>query len=429
MSNILYNANSKLVSKYQKKSVLATTVRPLLNQDKPFQCVHAKDSREYLMALCCDIYPAALHPTIKIMSNWELSVQALFSLFLKNFVKSWYGDKIPTTDDELIVILFQLCNRLIKHIDSSTVDWLQILCSDIPFVLDRHFKIMSRVVHEDLNYSDFLQLYLYKNQYPGCIVQKLTEPLRNESRLQQTFLSGLVGDLLFDKVANKVAAPVILLDIIQSTCDKLLQENGKTQEIPASSLTLITRSELLLRKGSHFVSYLTSAFSSKTSQSTLHGNQHIPCAHLYLFTFIKNILLLDRRKPVLYSLLKLCQSTVDSYNPLNHMMVNFINNIINQKVLTSSRGFEALKSLRHTLFPNDNKLGPEKVEPTEEEMIKLRCKCVNSMWDVCTKYRLSKFLAVTKQDLEIFMEALCKDIRMNRFLICRLSEYLLTQLA
>ncbi|AMD19024.1 HBR123Wp [Eremothecium sinecaudum] len=426
MSNILYNANSKLVSKYQKKLQQVSVIHEVAHEDEPFKCKHPKDSRLYLIELCCHVYPVQLYSTIQDLPDWQLSVHALLALLLKNFVISWYGTKIPSKDNEFVVLLFNVVESAIKHLTNHKVNCVQLLYNDLPYILDMHCTIMSRVIDEDLSYDQFLQLYLDDHQYPSNIIIKLMTLVENDSELQKAFLEGLLGDLLLDKIVGKAVAPYLVIKGITSMCDKLLHVDlSNTAKEAGETNSWISRAEHMLRRSSHFISYLTSAFSLKGRKTTMKG---VLCAHLYLFTFLKNITKLQGRKPALYSSMKLLQSLVDRWKPLNHMLSNLIGNVLEQKVLRRDNVHDICNSLRHALFPNDNKMGEQKPEPSPEELVQLKLQCINSMWEVCQRYRLEGILAIKKTDMQVFVDGICKDVKMNQFLIYRILSYLLTQL-
>ncbi|AAS54356.1 AGL135Wp [Eremothecium gossypii ATCC 10895] len=418
MSSILYNANSRLVVKYQKKYQLATSSLESEDegQDEPFSSTHPKDSREYLLDLCCNVYPKHLSSRLQTLPDWSLAIHALVALLFKNFVKTWYGEKIPTTDDALLVLLFDICDETIKNIHASEVNWSQILWNDIPQILDSHMGAMSQVMTEHLTYSEFEQLNLYKGQYPGCLVAKINEISHNRSELQRAFLDGFIGDLILGKIVSKTVAPFILIDIIRSTCDKLLL-------IHDVEVTVHVEADLKSR----IWSKITKAFKLIQDEQVPDMKAAVPIGHSYIFTFFKNMFSLERRKPTVYSLVKAVQILVDKVYPFSYLALKLVG-CVNRAILNNSTIQHASIAFRHALFPKDNKMAPGKLEPTEEEFLILKVECIKSLWNVCAKYRLPTVLGLKKQDVEDFVEAICYDARMNQFLIYRISECLLGRL-
>ncbi|AGO13735.1 AaceriAGL135Wp [[Ashbya] aceris (nom. inval.)] len=418
MSNILYNANSRLVSKYQKKYELATSSLESGDegQDEPFRSTHPKDSREYLLELCCEIYPKDLHSRIHMLRDWSLAIHALLVMFFKNFVKTWYGEKIPSTDDALLSLLFDMCEQTIENIQRSGINWNQILWNELPQILDSHTKVMSQVMAEDLTYAEFEQLYLYQGQYPGCLVAKVDKLLHNHARLQRAFLSGFMGDLVLGKIVGKAVAPYILIDTIRSTCDQLLRIQSVSAQAHIDQ-DMFSRIRSTVQKAFNFM------YDDQVPKITA----AVPTTHSYIFTFFKNFFSLEKRKPTVYSLLKMVQMLVDSVPPFTYL-ASKIAGSVDRAILNSGNVQHASIALRHALFPNDNKMTPPKLEPTEEEFLTQKVECINSIWNLCERYRLSTVLGTQKQDIGCFVESLCRDGRMNQFLIYRICECLLGRL-
>lgn len=418
MSSILYNTNSRLLSRYHRKAKLSTQLKHDENEDEPYTSPYDKDSKDYLVSLCCSAYPQVIHRNIQELSPTKLSIHAFFALIFKNFVTSWYGTKIPTADAQFMAELFSLIERLLNYLNTKhDTDFASLICDDWAMLLSQHIRIMRKVVSQDLGYAEFNKLCLYDNRYPRVIVSKITGPLDNGSELQRTFLEALIGDLLLSKVLERIVEPFILMEIIASICNKLLLE---VEEKPVSALDRIRKWAWSF---SHGIAYMTSM------NNTTEPAPGRPFVYKYIFTLFKHAFQLESRKPLFYSGTKFIQKYAARSSTLNHILGNMFNNLLKTKFLNPQTISIMFIQLRHVLFPNDNKMGPGKVPPTEEEFELLKKQCEESISRVCIKHRLYQLLGITDDDISAFVKAICWDKYMNRFILHRLLDCVIAHIS
>ena len=105
------------------------------------------------------------------------------------------------------------------------------------------------------------------------------------------------------------------------------------------------------------------------------------------------------------------------------------NNLLKTKFLNPQTISIMFIQLRHVLFPNDNRMGPGKVPPTEEEFELLKKQCEESISRVCIRHRLYQLLGITDDDISAFVKAICWDKYMNRFILHRLLDCVIAHIS
>lgn len=188
MPTILYNTNSSLITKYRRpnasnqyKGFLSKKGHTRLNSkssgdiwekdcshtknsgnDVSFESEFEKDSVEYLRDLCFSIYPNSLHQKIRsIEALPDLQVNTFIALIFQNFVKSWYGIKIPTDDSKFLTELYNLVQDLITYLKSSKINYHALLLDYIPCLLSSHLKALNdSSQNNDLVYEQYCKLTL-----------------------------------------------------------------------------------------------------------------------------------------------------------------------------------------------------------------------------------------------------------------------------
>lgn len=413
MSTILYNANSTLVSRFQRKIKSAGEIQHELEEDPRFESLFPLDSREYLQELCCSIYTESLMNRINNLSSTKLAMHAFCALLIKNFVKSWYGTKIATSDLELIQELFDLIEQVSNYLTKTIIDWEQLVCDDIPFVLTQHVNIMRHVMEEDLTYEKFLDLYLYEGEYPNVISDRILEPLVSKSMLQKTFLNELFRSLLFERVVESLMDPSVLMDIITKFAKSI---NDKSERQPRLSLfSYISKLKGKILGAVQYFSKLEKVIISSSDEM-------VPFSHRYIFSFLKTIFRLNSRRPLLYTILKYMQCFAANQPAINTFLRSTFHNVLSSKILASNTITEGFCKLRHILFPKDNKFNPGRKILSEDELIALKTQCEENLTRILKHHSLFTVLAISQRDIHEFIEALNRDKRMNTLLLYKIIE-------
>lgn len=84
--------------------------------------------------------------------------------------------------------------------------------------------------------------------------------------------------------------------------------------------------------------------------------------------------------------------------------------------------------MRHLLFPHDNKLGPSKEVPTVEEFEQMKKDASLGLQRVARLINANMILGITDVECDSFIAALTYDKNMNKFMLQRLIDYLVTSL-
>lgn len=423
MPTILYSSNSKQLSRFQRKTKInAEQLNTKINtNDAPFISEQNKDSREYLIELCCSVYPTEIHSQIFRCPDWKLPLHAILVLLLKNFVTSWYGEKIVTSDTELLVHLYELVDDVLDDIHNTNILWEQVICDDLPLFVETQVKIMRRVLQEQLLLDDFYQLQLYKHTYPHAIAEIIVERFSSGSRLHNAFLRDFFGDFLLDKLTEKIAEPFIVIDIVKSICESLLREK-------AENCKLRDRKNWIQK----MMHKLWSTFQlSNKEVTTNHVLRRIDQPdsgffNHYFFSAMNECFQLETRKPLLFLTFKVSQFFGTKIAFVSNIASQIFQNIVTQRVLSGEWLISSSLKVRHLLFPHDNKMGPVKTAPSASEFVIMKKEASTALNQVCRKMYIDKILGIDSNDCDLVIDALAYDRKINQFMIQRLVDYLLT---
>ncbi|CAI4058415.1 Nvj3p SKDI_04G4010 [Saccharomyces kudriavzevii IFO 1802] len=463
MPTILYNSNSSLISKYRRsnaskpyKGLLSKKGHTRLSSkssidsygensdytrdssdDIAFQSEFEKDSVEYLQDLCCSVYPSSLHQRIGTLQLLpDLQINAFIALIFKNFVKSWYGVKIPTNDSKFLTELYNLVQDFIKYIKSSKIDFSNLLLDYIPYLLSSHLRAMGDCFQNiEAVYLQYCQLTLYdRKRYPSVFVDIIQSKLNTKSLLQRSFLDSFLSELVFGHIFDAIVEPFYILDGLNKIC----------MQIKPNATANINKGNALCDKSKYGpwwslsnikqnVSQMVRLMSSSTAADSPNlgaiSIPQVPFLQRYFFTFvIVDLFKLPMRKPFLYSICRTFQYWVSKSKTLNKVMYNIFVNTAQTKFTSPMTIGNLFLSLRHSLFPNDNMMGPPKVIPTGDAFLKFGEECTSNLWGVCTTYKLDKMLAIKKSDITDLVICLSKNRDCNKLLLYRIIDCVVAQL-
>lgn len=418
MSEIFYSSNIKQVSRFRRKTKLHSLVeghKPC-SDDIPFQSNNEKDSHQYLLDLCRSVYPKELHQALRTFPGWRLSIHSFLVLVVKNFVCSWYGGRIPTPDTEFIILLFELFERFVDELWANRFPTQKMLGNDIPWILNTHIAIMQKVIEENLSLDDFYDLNLYRYQYPQAISKKLLQHITGDSRLEAAFLDSFLNELLLDKLIDKILEPFIILDIIKVICERQLASN----DIPLKKNAVLKERDLV-----SFAKIASHIFTSTVRQIKLFVAapfSGVKIADLFLFKLIADSMKLSLRKPLLYHFCKTVQLFSNRIALVNSGIALFFNEFFGSFKAENSQIL--FIKMRHILFPNDNKMGQSRIEPTPDEILVLKSNCSELLYRVCVKNHLDIIIGTTRSDCSDFIDGLTRNRSMNKFILQRILDYL-----
>ncbi|CAI4056898.1 hypothetical protein SUVZ_02G3030 [Saccharomyces uvarum] len=460
MPTILYNTNSSLISKYRrsnaskpykglpsKKTHTRLSLPPDVfkevsdytrnsNDDISFQSEFKKDSVGYLQDLCCSVYPSSLHQKIKnLRGSPDLQINAFIALIFKNFIKSWYGVKIPTNDSKFLTELYTLVQNIVKYMKNSGIDYSSLLLDYIPCLVSSHLKVLGDCSQDtDLVYEQYCQLTLYDSKrYPGLFIDIIQSKMDTKSLLQRSFLDSLLNELVFGHILDSIMEPYYLLNGLNKVCVDIklrsatnLKESGTGEKSKCGAWWFVSSIKRKISQVGKLISHSTS-IKSPNMDST--GIPEIPFLQRYIFTFILvDFFKLPMRKPFLFSMCRTFQYWISKSKYLNRIMYKMFANTTQARISNPTILGGLFLSLRHSLFPNDTTMGPPKLIPTGDAFLEFRGDCISNIWDVCIAYKIDKILAIKKSDIEELIFSLSKDRDCNKLLLYRVIDCVAAQL-
>lgn len=438
MSTILYNTSSSLVPKFQRHNLLrqqrelspgstaksndevvnkSTTVK---FDDIPFKSKFEKNSDSYLRELCCSVYPSSLHHKIsKLDPSIELPIQAFMSLVWHNFVSTWYGVKIPTCDDRFMIQLFDLVQAIAARLKLTQLNYETFVADDLPSILGQHLQAMSQCIHEDDVYGRYCQLISYKDKYyPQLLTDCILDSISGESTLQATFVQALFNELLMGKIMDRVSEPYFALSAISKACRSL--ESGRHLKNKRPKVGLVQRCKEWVAVAGKTIAMMTSM--NRPSGEAL--NQPFSYANAFTFIFV-DLLKVPARKPYLYAMGKTLQYWSAKSRSINIILHNMFLNFLKRHVSNETHIRRICISLRQALFPGDNKMGAGRVVPVGAEFEAFKGACVEHLWQAVSSSGIECVFAVNHNDVEEFIEIICKDKKCNQILIFKIVDCML----
>lgn len=406
MSAILYNANSSLVSRYQRKEKSRGETDPSQSENDKFQSRYEKDSPEYLRDLCRSVYPKQVHNQIDKLEDASLAAHSFFALVFQNFVSSWFGTKIPSSDPEFLIELYRVIELLTTHFKNYEFDWEKLILDDLPVVISHHVKTAREVGYDSAKYDTMCKLSKYSSYDRFEISDYISSLLGGESKLQDTFVWSLYGGLLCGKVLHGIAAPSLILEIINNASQTLLAkvELQSTRREVVNTLSWRQKVDLL-----------RSLIS--TSKNEKAPGVHKPFLHHYIFTLFKNLTKFEQRRPLLYLICKYGQALIARQPIVDRSLRNAFHNFVKGHIQTS----RLLLKLRRLVFPYDNTMGPPRVILSEEQMHVLRLECGDNLWRLLQQYKLDKITGLHNKDIQEFVAAISTDQKMSALLLERIT--------
>lgn len=410
---ILYNTNSSLIPKFQRHNL----IRPHKIDSKfqnEFHSSHPKDSDEYLKDLCRTNWPPSLHGYINKFDRVELSVNAFCALIVRNFL-GWYGNKIPTRDNQFPTLIFDLIQDTLTYLKRCEIDFESLICDQLALVLSQHIKAMRQIVGSDSStFLDYCNLTLYQNQYPQLITARLKEPLDNQSELQSTFFDALLNDLLLGKVLDRVLDPYYILHALR----KLPVDREESTVYDGWSL------EKFLKP----IASLGGLIVRSSTGSKNETNQR-PFFYRYIFRFLfQDVLRIHDRKPLLFLLFKLLQFWNFNCKPIDKFLHNVFRNTITTKITTAAIWQKLFTDLRHTLFPQDTEMGPSTQIPTGEALEAIKLEACDTVWEFIKGKHIDLLLGTTQEDVHVWIEILSRNKHCNKLLCFRIIDCFLANL-
>ena len=447
----------KLTSTGRAKKLVQS--RPRTPQNETPQL--SKDSPEYLNRLVQrDLLKGASQahclevlPELTGSKRVDLELYALIGLLFRNFVNRWYTSLTDDDTDfvkELIKVISQVARDLEQRV--LQVDLLQLVFDDIPVVLDEHL-LAYRKINRELG-SSYLQFdtidsafdYLCPHKALGSdiddtaaralylkllsknILQILLPKEQRNSQLVTKFMNSLLGDMLLNIIVDKLSQPYQIFEIITLVCELLLSEEPQAAADTAETTSKDSNYDILqsmMSSFSHFIAY-------STSLNTGNKNDYRPMVTLQMAHFLNDLFLVSSSRPVLYATLK-SLSPILKMEKANPVLCNILQNLVIKPMRSDHLVATIIKTSRNVLFPQDDEMGPPRVEPTPQEFETIRQTTKDKLKLVCRKYQLISYALLTTNEVELddvlddFLTSL-EHLRINENLVLRLLDLVVTRL-
>ncbi|SCU96843.1 LAFA_0G08394g1_1 [Lachancea sp. 'fantastica'] len=402
MSTILYNANSTLVSRFQRKVKLRNELNQDYNDETSFESQYAKDSPEYLQELCKSVYPACLHASFERMPFSTLSVHAFVALVFKNFIKSWFGPKIPSEDPEFLCEVFALVQRLITHIESHEVHWEQFILDDVPLVVFEHYQLLKT---SGLVYS--------RKTGPSTTANYICSLLHSDSTLEHTFVKSLYEHLLCGKILHSIAEPYLILEILNKAIQFKLQKSG-------------SKSSSLVGKVCAILGVVRSALNSQLRRPS---QLQQTFAHRFLFSCLRRLTKFEQRRPLLYCLFKYGEAAAAKVPAIDKILYCLFQKCVHDKIASGPQIGRLFLSLRRLIFPSDTVMGPPRPILDDHQKKLLREECEQNIQQFLLLYKLDGLVGLTATDASNFVDVVIADHDANANLLERLLTCTIAHIA
>lgn len=441
MSAILYNTSSTLIPKFQRNTLqkhfkdspahsppppsrpklfTGTKIKDNidnLSDDVPFKSKSARDSNAYLKELCCSIYPSSLHQKInKLEPTVDLPVHAFVSLILKSFVTSWYGVKIPTSEDQFVTQLFDIVQHLLSYIRNKEMDYECILADDLPMLLGDHIRAMRQSLKDEDVFAHYCHITMHQDEcYPEVLTGEFQLYLKSESMLQRTFLNAFFNDFLMGKLLDRTSEPYFVLRAVTDICRHTRQKTKQNKQV-----SVIFSSQSLKNAAAIVGKILTSVTSM--SRGTGYESK-TPFSYRYLFTFLfTDLLRFPNRKPYLYAVGKSLQYWTAKSTFLDKSMQYLFAKVVSSRISDEKKVRQMFLNLRKMIFPHDNKMGSGTIIPTGEAFERIKSEFKLEVWHTLQRHRMDVLLNVTESDIEEWTNIICQDKRCNKLLVFRILD-------
>lgn len=409
-----------------------------------------KDTPEYLQALVKRIfYPNStcnehkdVLPALTPSSEVDLQLYCLIGLFFRLFIHRWYERLTDDHEfiDEIVDITAHVSRNIVTR--AQNLNMTTLLLDDVPLVLNDHLEAYRRIhrelgsrflpdetmdkamdhinqhfslTNDDSTESDYLKVM------SKSVIQFLLPYDDLESGLVQEFMKSLLSDLLLKNIVEKIIQPYQIFEIISIVCEFLLNEDEIEKQ----------ESNNGFEKIQSFISQMMGLISKSGPSGSKKAEVSTQVFSLSIFSFLSNLFQINSSRPVLYAFIR-SSVPVISQPPINNLLTNLIENTLEKSLQSESLISLIIQKLRNNLFPEDDEMGPPRVEPDLEEFEQIRTTTKNNLKSVCQKYRFVSRLAIaTDSELDDTLDDFLttfENKRINKHLVYRLLDLVMIRL-
>lgn len=357
-------------------------------------------------------------PSLTSSNKIDLSLYALFSLLIKNFIISWYVELLKLNNieefiNELIFLFAHICRNIQGRINEKFDSFIKLLIIDLPYVINNHIAKFNEIEKLQVidNNEEFVKIFLdnygidHIDEYRLLLIEsiiKLLLPNENtESEISKDFIISLLDGIIMGNLIKNFSQNYVIWEIIGKLCDN----NNDEKKKDTSKRDLI---KLFI---------IDDKYNVKPN-NWLQFTDFSPILQL-----INIITLCDNKFPLIMIIIKIFIQWIMEFT----IIKKFINNFIKKNIIESlndEKISKIINELRHLMFPNDDKfdMKPRFIPNNEDEL--------NEIFEMNIK-KILKFLknkSIINNNEEIRVNNLLKLFKyqeINEILIQNLIDILI----
>ncbi|GMM46417.1 hypothetical protein DAPK24_029920 [Pichia kluyveri] len=330
--------------------------------------IKPSDDTEYLQQLTKNILSPNNKlkdfPSLTSSNKIDLSLYALFSLLIKNFIISWYVESLKLNNieefiNELIFLFAHICRNIQGRINEKFDSFIKLLIIDLPYVINNHIAKFNEIEKLQVidNNEEFVKIFLdnygidHIDEYRLLLIEsiiKLLLPNENtESEISKDFIISLFDGIIMGNLIKNFSQNYVIWEIIGKLCDN----NNDEKKKDTSKRDLI---KLFI---------IDDKYNVKPN-NWLQFTDFSPILQL-----INIITLCDNKFPLIMIIIKIFIQWIMEFT----IIKKFINNFIKKNIIESlndEKISKIINELRHLMFPNDDKfdMKPRFIPNNEDEL-------------------------------------------------------------
>lgn len=306
-------------------------------------------------------------PSLTSSNKIDLSLYALFSLLIKNFIISWYVESLKLNNieefiNELIFLFAHICRNIQGRINENIDSFIKLLIIDLPYVINNHIAKFNEIEKLQVidNNEEFVKNFLdnygidHIDEYRLLLIEsiiKLLLPNENtESEISKDFMISLLDGIIMGNLIKSFSQNYVIWEIIGKLCDN--NNNEKKKDTSKRDLIKL------------FI--IDDKYNVKPN-NWLQFTDFSPILQL-----INIITLCDNKFPLIMIIIKIFIQWIMEFT----IIKKFINNFIKKNIIESfndEKISKIINELRHLMFPNDDKfdMKPRFIPNNEDELNKI----------------------------------------------------------
>lgn len=330
--------------------------------------IKPSDDTEYLQQLTKNILSPNNKlkdfPSLTSSNKIDLSLYALFSLLIKNFIISWYVESLKLNNieefiNELIFLFAHICRNIQGRINEKFDSFIKLLIIDLPYVINNHIAKFNEIEKLQVidNNEEFVKIFLdnygidHIDEYRLLLIEsiiKLLLPNENtESEISKDFIISLFDGIIMGNLIKNFSQNYVIWEIIGKLCDN--NDNEKKKDTSKRDLIKL---------------FIIDDKYNMRFDNWLKFTDFSPILQL-----INIITLCDNKFPLIMIIIKIFIQWIMEFT----IIKKFINNFIKKNIIESlndEKISKIINELRHLMFPNDDKfdMKPRFIPNNEDEL-------------------------------------------------------------